>query len=106
MTLFNRLGLPDNCLFWVDSSDLACLINVSSVLASNLAELTIAKNNPSNIIKFFPDQRSEEVLFDLELWFADLDSVGDTLRTQSTPDTKLFYPEPFIASPSFTHEEI
>ena len=106
MTLFNRLGLPDNCLFWVDSSDLACLSNVSSVLASNLAELTIAKNNPSNIIKFFPDQRSEEVLFDLELWFADLDSVGDTLRTQSTPDTKLFYPEPFIASPSFTHEEI
>jgi hypothetical protein len=28
------------------------------------------------------------------------------LTTYTTPDTKLFYPEPFIASPSFLHEEI
>jgi hypothetical protein len=24
----------------------------------------------------------------------------------STPDVKLYYPEPFIASPSFVHEEL
>lgn len=75
-------------------------------LANNLTELALPKNNPKNILKFFPDYKTEETLLDLELWFADLDSLGDTLRTHSTPDTKLFYPEPFIASPSFTHEEI
>jgi hypothetical protein len=27
-------------------------------------------------------------------------------ETLSTPDFKLYYPEPFIASPSFVHEDI
>lgn len=106
LTLFSKTGSPMNCLFWLDSRDLTSLTNLSSTLASNLMELSLPKNNPTNILKFFPDHKTEETLFDLELWFADLDSLGDTLRTQSTPDTKLFYPEPFIASPSFTHEEI
>jgi hypothetical protein len=27
-------------------------------------------------------------------------------ESESTPDVRLHYPEPFIASPSFVHEEI
>jgi hypothetical protein len=31
----------------------------------------------------------------------------DSLREKaSTPDVKLYYPEPFIASPSFVHEDL
>ena len=93
-------------LFWVGLNDLSALDKLSTTLAHGLADLSLPKNNPSNILKFFPDYRVEETLLDLELWFSDIDNLGDTLRTQSTPDTKLFYPEPFIASPSFTHEEI
>lgn len=33
----------------------------------------------------------------------DVSSIVDAL---STPDTKLYYPEPFIASPSFVHEDL
>jgi hypothetical protein len=36
----------------------------------------------------------------------DLDNIGTTEYEMSTPDIKLYYPEPFIASPSFNHEEI
>jgi hypothetical protein len=30
----------------------------------------------------------------------------DLEGSESTPDVRLHYPEPFIASPSFVHEEI
>lgn len=88
------------------NSDLVCLDGLSKSLAYGITSLSLPKNDPANILNFFPSHKTEETLFDLELWFADLDGIGETLRVQSTPDTKLFYPEPFIASPSFTHEEI
>lgn len=59
--------MPSDCLFWVGSGDLASLDNLSSLLASNLAELALPKNNPTNILKFFPDHKNEETLLDLEL---------------------------------------
>jgi len=40
------------------------------------------------------------------LWFYDLDNLATNQQEVSTPDVKLYYPEPFIASPSFNHEEI
>jgi len=42
----------------------------------------------------------------LEIWFDDIDNESYSQHEFSTPDTKLYYPEPFIASPSFSHEEI
>jgi hypothetical protein len=34
------------------------------------------------------------------------DTDGTLYDALSTPDTKLYYPEPFIASPSFAHEDL
>jgi hypothetical protein len=80
--------------------------NLSNTLAGNILELSAPKNDFSGLVKFFPGYRVEDVLVDLELWFSEIDNIGDALQRQSTPDVKLHYPEPFIASPSFTHEEI
>jgi len=43
-------------------------------------------------------------LENFESWLRPEDRV--VLQTSSVPDTKLYYPEPFVASPSFVHEEI
>jgi hypothetical protein len=33
--------------------------------------------------------------------------IDDTVyEVLSTPDTKIYYPEPFVASPSFVHEDL
>jgi hypothetical protein len=34
------------------------------------------------------------------------DVDGSLYNTLSTPNVKLYYPEPFIATPSFAHEDI
>lgn len=46
---------------------LACLGNLSKSLALRLARLSLPKNDPANILNFFPDHKTEETLFDLEL---------------------------------------
>ena len=53
-----------------------------------------------------PSYAEEDALFQLELWFSDIDIDSNTQESLSTPDVKLYYPEPFIASPSFVHEEL
>jgi hypothetical protein len=35
-----------------------------------------------------------------------LDSDDGVFEALSTPDLKIFYPEPFVASPSFVHEDL
>ena len=37
---------------------------------------------------------------------AELEAEAEKQLQSTTPDTKLYYPEPFIASPSFNHEDI
>ena len=34
------------------------------------------------------------------------EGIANLTDTLSTPDVKLYYPEPFIASPSFVHEDL
>lgn len=58
------------------------------------------------LITFFPGYSTHDTLMHLEVWFDDIDNEGYSQQELSTPDTKLYYPEPFIASPSFSHEEI
>jgi hypothetical protein len=51
---------------------------------------------------FYPELN--DLITDYELSLVEDDgSIADQL---STPDTKLYYPEPFIASPSFVHEDL
>jgi hypothetical protein len=37
---------------------------------------------------------------------SNLESDEGVFEALSTPDLKIFYPEPFIASPSFVHNDI
>ena len=55
------------------------------------AVLDITANNP-------------DAISDLDLWNSYNDEL--TQETLSVPDVKLFYPEPFIASPSLVHSDI
>jgi hypothetical protein len=37
---------------------------------------------------------------------SNLENDEGVFEALSTPDLKIFYPEPFIASPSFVHEDL
>jgi len=50
----------------------------------------------------FPTFREELEMF--EVLSYDID--GSLYNSLSTPNVKLYYPEPFIATPSFAHEDI
>jgi hypothetical protein len=74
-------------------------------------ESLILENQLENIFNISPGDRSAHRLYDavceLEVQY-DEDAFISPVSNQdiATPDSKLYYPEPFIASPSFTHEEI
>ena len=50
----------------------------------------------------FPQFREDLEMFEVLSY----DTDGTLYDALSTPDTKLYYPEPFIASPSFAHEDL
>jgi len=89
-------------------------LSVSDLLNSNLAEVGAALADEielaavvrpyqlENLRSLFPNLH--DMINDYELGLSSDDfAVVDGL---STPDTKLYYPEPFIASPSFVHEDL
>lgn len=81
-------------------------MNVNSSLVNKLSDLVFVKNDVLKIVNFLPNLSLNDSLEHLELWFYDMDNESMTQQELSTPDVKLYYPEPFIASPSFSHEEI
>jgi hypothetical protein len=93
----------------IDSLSSNFLLN-SNFLAENsnfvnsLASTTFFKNNPENVYKFFPQM--QEAFTDLEILFDEAKDESTLEYMRTIPDGKLYYPEPFIASPSFVHEEI
>ena len=97
---FDASNLQLNCNFTL-SNDF--LLNNTNFI-NNLASTVLLKNNPEQAYKFFPQM--QETFTDLEILFDEVkdESTLDYMRT--IPDGKLYYPEPFIASPSFLHEEI
>ena len=69
---------------------------------NELELLTNTKNNFDTLISIFPSM--EESIEDVDVWSR---YYEESLQyVESTPDVKLYYPEPFIASPSFVHEEL
>jgi hypothetical protein len=48
----------------------------------------------------------DETLGELQVEYDEDAFKTSTIQDIATPDCKLYYPEPFIASPSFAHEEI
>ena len=76
----------------------------NSSFVSALASTTFSKNNPEDVYKFFPQM--QEAFTDLEILFDEAKDESTLEYMRTIPDGKLYYPEPFIASPSFLHEEI
>jgi hypothetical protein len=63
---------------------------------------TPANNNLENLVLFFPERAIQFENFEL----SNLEFDENVFEVLSTPDSKIFYPEPFIASPSFVHEDL
>jgi hypothetical protein len=89
-------------------------LSVRDLVTSNLAEVAsslafeielhsiVSPEQLSNARVLFPNLH--DMISDYEIGQkSEMLAVIDGL---STPDTKLYYPEPFIASPSFVHEDL
>jgi hypothetical protein len=77
--------------------------NIFSILSlDNMIELSSVKNDVEQLVKAFPAIEDDIEMIDLWAIFGE----EYLQEVESTPDVKLYYPEPFIASPSFVHEEL
>lgn len=91
------------------SSDLSLLLsNVGTeTITPFLDELALGLTNPTsfytNTTLNLPADSTNN-LDNLDIWTSYNDELAQ--ETLSVPDVKLFYPEPFIASPSLVHSEI
>ena len=79
------------------------LMKITKTLAQSMeSSYGESGENISNVRGLYPDLY--ELIPDYEVSVVEDDgSLADQL---ATPDTKLYYPEPFIASPSFVHEDL
>jgi hypothetical protein len=88
------------------------LLDYRSIVTSNLTPLhsyvsdilfiTPEHNNTGVLSEFFPEKAIHFENFEL----SNLEPDEGVFEALSTPDLKIFYPEPFIASPSFVHEDL
>jgi hypothetical protein len=73
---------------------------------TDFAHVVYFKNSPLYVDSFISSYENADVTKELESLITEADLEAEAQWEASTPDTKLYYPEPFIASPSFNHEEI
>lgn len=71
-------------------------------MLSEIVRLSWLKNDPSSLLRVFPEYH-DDITHALVCTYEDNMNFIDQV---STPFVKLYYPEPFIASPSFVHEEL
>jgi hypothetical protein len=70
--------------------------------ANDIQKFAITNNNMEELNDIFPEKSIQFEYFE----FSGSESDMATYEILSTPETKIFYPEPFIASPSFVHEDL
>jgi heme/copper-type cytochrome/quinol oxidase subunit 2 len=89
--------------------DNGTMYDLSNFLVNNLSKSVLIKNKTENILEISPGYRYTAVdkkLGELQVLYDEDAFNVSPIQDIATPDCKLYYPEPFIASPSFTHEEI
>ena len=89
-------------LFSTSGFDANPVSKVAKSMASGIQSHTLAKTDFGSLTYIFPE--FTDVLTGLE--FHCIEDDGSLTEALSTPDVKLYYPEPFIASPSFVHEDL
>jgi hypothetical protein len=101
-TLFNLDLFFNSSSFDVNLIQNSQLLNFSEGLISELQFLSSPKNDALEMLNVFPQYTSAIEVF--EILSCNIDN--SLYENLSTPDFKLYYPEPFIASPSFIHEDL
>lgn len=78
------------------------LYQILNLYVEDLWKVTQLFNDPDKLEDIFPQFWGYISLFDA----GSIDLDGTLYANVSAPTTKIFYPEPFIASPSFVHEDL
>jgi len=81
---------------------LTSLNDVSVSLMTSMKQITLAKTDVESMRWVLFDFKDEVEMFEI---MSDRENLP-IYESLSTPDFKLYYPEPFIASPSFVHEDL
>ena len=94
-------------IIYNDTSLYQVMTDISDTFSAwfdNIAPAILDKNNPLRLYEILPAHIHKSTIENLDAWYL----AGETnmIHTSSIPDTKLYYPEPFVASPSFVHEEV
>jgi hypothetical protein len=71
-------------------------------ISSYIVSSSNIKNDVNSMVNIFP--QLDELVGEMDL--AARYGEEELEAFESTPDVRLHYPEPFVASPSFVHEEI
>ena len=100
--LFNVSLFNNNTFFSVSDIESNFLFSTSKLLAQDIEALSVAKSDAGLMFKVFPEYANIIERFE----FHNIEDDGSLTEALSTPDVKLYYPEPFIASPSFVHEDL
>lgn len=96
----------------VFSSELSDSLNLLQLTFLNETNFSLATQiHKITSQKYDHDNKMRDVLFDFRDEVQMFDIMAEQFylpiyETLSTPDFKLYYPEPFIASPSFVHEDL
>jgi hypothetical protein len=78
------------------------IFSLSTKILNEITFLTQPKTDPFKIVEVLPEHQDTLEIF--EVISVNIDnSLYEFLHL---PEFKLYYPEPFIASPSFVHEEL
>lgn len=77
-------------------------LNFSTSIFKGMKDATSPHYNIDELRDIFPQFREDLEMFEVLSY----DTDGTLYDALSTPDVKLYYPEPFIASPSFAHEDL
>ena len=101
--LINNSFFKPNFDFFLNTSDLLYSFEpIIQPMSDDIQRFSITTNNLYDLNDIFPEKVTQFECFE----FSSMESDISAYETLSTPETKIFYPEPFIASPSFVHEEL
>jgi hypothetical protein len=67
-----------------------------------MVSLSFIKNDYEHLLRVFPDDYDAII----NAVVCSIAGEENLIEQVSAPFVKLYYPEPFIASPSFVHEEV
>lgn len=96
----SNLALLNNSFFELAST--SPVYQLTQSLVHEMSVLTKPKTDVLELIEVLPDHQ-----FTFELFEVISINVDNSLYEHlHLPEVKLYYPEPFVASPSFAHEEL